>query len=61
VPVQQSAGEAAVGEDEPHPGPQAGVEQDGLGAVAVRHPGGQDHNGQQQAQGVGDDEPLAGR
>ncbi len=58
-PVEQPAGEPGVGEDEPHPGAQIGVEQDGFGPVAVLHAGGEDHHAQQQAQGVGDDEPLA--
>lgn len=57
-PVEQAAGERAVGEHEPHPGAQVGLQQGGLGAVAVLHRGGDDHDGEQQAEGVGDDEPL---
>ena len=33
-PVEQAAGERALGEHEPHPGAQVGLQQGGLGAVA---------------------------
>lgn len=58
-PVEQLAGEGAVGEDEPHAGAQVGVEQNRLGPVAVLHPAGEHDYPEHQPEGVGDDEPLA--
>lgn len=58
-PVHQAAGEAGVGDDVPDRGGRVGSEQGSFGAVAVLSGGGQDPDGDQQAEGVGDDEPLA--
>jgi hypothetical protein len=57
-PVDELAGEAAVGEDEPDRADQVRREQGGLGAVTVLHARGQHDDHDEQAQGVGDDEPL---
>jgi hypothetical protein len=56
-----AARSGAVGDDEPHPSAEVGVEQDRFRAVPVLGRGSEDHHDQQQAQGVGDDDPLAGR
>ena len=57
-PLQQAAGEPTVGEEEPHPGTQGGIQQDRFRTVAVLGGGGQHDHNQEQAEGVGDDEPL---
>ncbi len=59
-PVEQPAGERAVGEHEPHPG-GAGRRRSRTGLAPSRSciDAAQDHDGEQQAEGVGDDEPLA--
>jgi hypothetical protein len=59
-PVEQTSGESAVGEDEPDCGREVGGERNCLRAVAVLASGGADRDGEEQAEGVGDDEPLAG-
>jgi hypothetical protein len=58
-PVERASGESAVGEDEPDCGRKVGGEQNRLRAVAVLACGGADRDGEEQAEGVGDDEPLA--
>ncbi|GAB3142559.1 hypothetical protein GCM10027290_17320 [Micromonospora sonneratiae] len=57
-PVHEAAGEAAVGENEPHGCGQVEAEQGRLRAVTVLDVGGADHDHQEQAQCVGDDEPF---
>jgi hypothetical protein len=57
-PVDELAGEAAVGEDEPDRADQVRREQGGLGAVTVLHARSKHDDHDEQAQGVGDDEPL---
>jgi hypothetical protein len=58
-PVEQTSGESAVGEDEPDCGREVGGERNCLRAVAVLASGGADRDGEEQAEGVGDDEQLA--
>jgi hypothetical protein len=58
-PVDEPAGEALVSEDMPDRAGQVGTEQSCLAAVTVLPRGRQDRDGDQQAGGVGDDEPLA--
>jgi hypothetical protein len=51
-PVEQSAGERSVGEDEPRASAQVILQQGRLDAVAVLHRGGDDHDGEQQTECV---------
>lgn len=57
-PVHQAAGETGVGEDMPNRGRRVGGEQSARGAVAVLPGHGQDPDGDQEAEDVGDDESL---
>jgi hypothetical protein len=56
APVDELAGEAAVGEDEPVRADQVRREQGGLGTVTVLHARGEHDDHDERAQGVGDDE-----
>ncbi|TDC35131.1 hypothetical protein E1211_16355 [Micromonospora sp. 15K316] len=50
-PVDESSGEALVGEDVPDRGEHVGAEQGGLGTVAVLAARGEHRHGDQQAKG----------